>query len=654
MHSLLAKQLKRAIGDKAGSEPASFPPPWDRFLAMVEEAYVAFGVDRDIIERSMQLASEELEERNHQLLLKNQELLKVEQDLRKSHEDLERRVTERTAAMRAMVEQAKAASRAKSEFLANMSHEIRTPMSAILGYADMLLDNGEFLGEQMEWIQTIRHQGEHLLTILNDILDLSKIEANKLQIEVISCSPCQIVNEAVSLMRVRAREKNLHCEINYLGPIPQTIKSDPTRLRQILLNLIGNSVKFTETGGVQVAVSMDTESPVDPRLRIDVIDSGIGMSATQIESLFQPFAQGDSSTTRKFGGTGLGLSICKRLAQMLGGDIRVNSRPGFGSRFIVTVGVGDLQGVTMTVNPQEATRQSQFTTNRAEENASESGEKLPKGLQMKGRILLAEDGIHNQRVICYFLESAGLEVVVADNGRSACERALQAKNAGTPYDVILMDMQMPELDGYGATAMLRNEGYARPIIAVTAHAMAGDREKCIAAGCNDHLTKPVDRNHLLAIVSRYVAVGRDELTAVSADAKPTAEATLSAAESGSDNLSMDLEPIQAACIKFLPAFLADIPKQTERLMSAMREADIAQLQKVLHDLKGTCGLFGLRKISELAAQSEKQLIETATIDSTSADIENISRMLREAASIDPARFPVRGNGASPSNSPAKA
>jgi signal transduction histidine kinase/DNA-binding NarL/FixJ family response regulator len=653
MHSLLAKQLKRAIGDKAGGEAASFPPPWDRFLSMVEEAYVAFGVDRDIVERSMQLASEELEERNRQLLLKNQELLKVEQDLRKSHEDLERRVMERTAAMRAMVDQAKAASRAKSEFLANMSHEIRTPMSAILGYADILLDNGEFTGEQMEWIQTIRHQGEHLLTILNDILDLSKIEANKLQIEVISCSPCQIVNEAVSLMRVRAREKNLHCEINYLGPIPQTIKSDPTRLRQILLNLIGNSVKFTETGGVQVAVSMDTESPTDPRLRIDVIDSGIGMSAPQIEGLFQPFAQGDSSTTRKFGGTGLGLSICKRLAQMLGGDIRVNSRPGFGSRFIVTVGVGDLQGVLMTVNPQEATPQSQFATGRAEENASASAGKSSVGSRMKGRILLAEDGIHNQRVICYFLESAGLEVVVADNGRLACERALEAKNAGTPYDVILMDMQMPELDGYGATAMLRNEGYARPIIAVTAHAMAGDREKCISAGCNDHLTKPVDRNHLLAIVSRYVAVGRDEPTVASDDAK-RAEETKPASVAPGGNLLMDLEPIQSACIKFLPAFLADIPKQTEKLISAMREADIAQLRKLLHDLKGTCGLFGLKKISELAARSEKQLIETAAIDSATADIENISRMLREAASIDPARFPVRGSEAPASDSPAKA
>jgi signal transduction histidine kinase/DNA-binding response OmpR family regulator len=654
MHSLLAKQLKRAIGDTAGGEAASFPPPWDRFLAMVDEAYVAFGVDRDIVERSMQLASEELEERNRQLLLKNQELLKVEQDLRKSHEDLERRVMERTAAMRAMVDQAKAASRAKSEFLANMSHEIRTPMSAILGYADMLLDNGEFKGDQREWIQTIRHQGEHLLTILNDILDLSKIEANKLQIEVLSCSPFQIVNEAVSLMRVRAREKNLQCEINYLGPIPQTIKSDPTRLRQILLNLIGNSVKFTETGGVQVAVSMDTESAAEPRLRIDVIDSGIGMSAPQIEGLFQPFAQGDSSTTRKFGGTGLGLSICKRLAQMLGGDIRVNSRPGFGSRFIVTVGVGDLEGVPMAVNSQEATRQSQLTTSGAEENEFTSGAKQLTGSRLKGRILLAEDGVHNQRVISYFLESAGLEVVVADNGRIACERALLAKNAGTPYDVILMDMQMPELDGYGATAMLRNEGYSRPIIAVTAHAMAGDREKCIAAGCNDHLTKPVDRNHLLAIVSRYVAVGRSESSGTNVDTAPATETAPPTAASGTVAASLDIEPIQAACIKFLPAFLADIPKQTEKLMSAVREADIAQLRKVLHDLKGTCGLFGLRKISELAAQSEKQLIESAKIDSTATDIENISRMLREAASMDPARFPVRGSGAAPSNSPAKA
>jgi signal transduction histidine kinase/DNA-binding NarL/FixJ family response regulator len=651
MHPLLAKQLKRAGCDGAGNEPTSFPPPWDRFLAMVDEAYVAFGVDRDIVERSMQLASEELEERNRQLLLKNQELLKVEHDLRKSHEDLEKRVTERTAAMRAMVEQAKAASRAKSEFLANMSHEIRTPMSAILGYADILLDNGQFTRDQMEWIQTIRHQGEHLLTILNDILDLSKIEANKLQIEVIPCSPCQIVNEAVSLMRVRAREKNLHCEINYLGPIPQTIKSDPTRLRQILLNLIGNSVKFTETGGVQVAVSMDTESPAEPRLRIDVIDSGIGMTGPQVEGLFQPFAQGDSSTTRRFGGTGLGLSICKRLAQMLGGDIRVNSRPGFGSRFIVTVGVGDLQGVTMSVSPEEAIGQSDSNAGHEAKDKTPAGAKSSEESKLKGRILLAEDGIHNQRVICYFLESAGLEVVVAENGRSACEQAFKAKNAGKPFDVILMDMQMPELDGYGATAMLRNEGYARPIIAVTAHAMAGDREKCIAAGCNDHLTKPVDRNHLLALVSRYISVGRGESPVASNEVSHAAEAAQPLPSDSSD-LMMDLEPIQSACIKFLPAFLADIPKQTEKLMGALRDADIGQLRKTLHDLKGTCGLFGLRKISELAAQSEKQLIETAAIEQAAADIENISQMLRQAASIDPARFPVRGSSPA-SKSPAK-
>jgi signal transduction histidine kinase/DNA-binding response OmpR family regulator len=654
MHPLLSKQLKRVAGEAAGKEPASFPPPWDQFLALVDEAYVAFGVDRDIVERSMQLASEELEQRNRQLLLKNQELLKVEQDLRKSHEELEKRVTERTAAMRAMMEQAKAASRAKSEFLANMSHEIRTPMSAILGYADMLMDKGPFTSEQMEWVQTIRRQGEHLLTILNDILDLSKIEANKLQIELIPCNPCQIVNEAVSLMRVRAREKNLQCEINYLGPIPQTIKSDPTRLRQILLNLIGNAVKFTETGGIQVAVSVDTESPAEPRLRIDVIDSGIGMTAPQLEGLFQPFAQGDSSTTRRFGGTGLGLSICKRLAQMLGGDIRVQSRPGFGSRFIVTVEVGDLQGVSMGVDLQEATGQSRFAAAHAAENRSPSDAGSSKELPLKGRILLAEDGLHNQQVICYFLESAGLKVEVANNGRSACEQALQARGAGEPFDAILIDMQMPELDGYGATAKLRNEGYAGPIIALTAHAMAGDREKCIAAGCNDHLTKPIDRELLLAVVSRYVSTGRDQSPVAGVDGKPAATAAPPPATSGSKSPPMALEPIQAACIKFLPAFLAHIPKQTEKLMSAVREDDIVQLRRLLHDLKGTCGLFGLREISEKAAQSEKQLIETAAIESTAREIENISRMLRQAASIDPARFPVRGNAAPPRKPPATA
>ncbi|HEX4056046.1 MAG TPA: ATP-binding protein [Tepidisphaeraceae bacterium] len=641
MHSLLVKQLKQVLGEADFKDSAPLPAPWDHFVALVEKAYADFDTDREIVESSMRSASLELETRNRELSLKNQELQSAEQDLRKSHDDLEKRVEQRTAEMRAIVEQTKIASRTKSEFLANMSHEIRTPMAAILGYADMLLDKGQFNSEQLEYIQTIRRQGEHLLTILNDILDLSKIEANKIQIERLACSPCQIVNESVSLMRVRAREKNLQCEVSYLGPIPKTIRTDPTRLRQILLNLIGNAVKFTQSGGIQITVSLETESPAGPRLRIDVIDSGIGMKPAQIESLFQPFAQGDSSTTRRFGGTGLGLSICKRLAEMLGGDIQVQSRPGCGSRFIVTVSVGDLQGVEMVVNPREAIGQPSNPDAQTTDQPS-------KGSKLRGRILLAEDGIHNQRVICYFLEEAGLEVVVAENGQVACERAMKAKATGTPFDVILMDMQMPELDGYGATALLRNEGYSEPIIAVTANAMAGDREKCLAAGCNEHLTKPIDRRQLLALLGHYLAARQDDQPAPTADTAPAS----APAAACSDGL-IQLEPIQSACVKFLPAFLADIPKQTEKLMSAMRDADIAKLQKLLHDLKGTAGLFGLRQVSELAARSEKQLKASAAIDSAATDIETIAQMLRQASQIDPARFPVQGNVSPSSKSPSQ-
>ncbi len=370
----------------------------------------------------------------------------------------------------------------------------------------------------------------------------------------------------------------------------------------------------------------------------------MGIKPAQLENMFQPFAQGDNSTTRRFGGTGLGLSICKRLAQMLGGDIQVQSRPRCGSRFIVTISVGDLKGVAMIVNPHEAIGQPDASDARTSDPTS-------RGAKLRGRVLLAEDGIHNQRVICYFLEEAGLEVAVADNGHVACERALQAKAAAAPFNVILMDMQMPELDGYGATALLRNEGYTEPIIAVTANAMTGDREKCLAAGCNEHLTKPVDRRQLLALLGRYLSVRQDDhpAAATAVTAPPSELPTAVAFNDG----PIQLEPIQTACVKFLPAFLADIPKQTENLISAMREADIAKLQKLLHDLKGTAGLFGLRQVSELAARSEKQLKASAAIDSTAADIETIAQMLHRAAQIDPARFPVSGDASASSKSPSQ-
>jgi signal transduction histidine kinase/CheY-like chemotaxis protein/HPt (histidine-containing phosphotransfer) domain-containing protein len=647
MHGLLARQLSRVLGEEAAEQEISFPLPRgnDKLLTLVSDAYEAFDTDRVLLERSLQLTSEELESRNQQLVTRNEQLQKADNQLRKSNEELEKRVVERTEALRNMMEQAKSANRAKSEFLANMSHEIRTPMGAILGYADMLLDTGRFVGEQLEWMHLIRRQGEHLLTILNDILDLSKIEADKLQVERIACDPCRIVNEAISLMRVRAREKNLGCEVTYVGPMPETIQTDPTRLRQILMNLIGNAVKFTESGGVQVCVSLELEPTGPSRLRIEVADSGIGMTAEQMEQLFKPFAQGDGSTTRRFGGTGLGLSICKRLAQMLDGSIMVQSRPKCGSRFMLTVGVGNLDGVPLRPIPRESVGDTSLSASVEAKPNSQGDSQDAKNLRLEGSVLLAEDGIHNQRVIRYFLEAAGLTVTIAENGRIACEAALMAKAAGTPFDLILMDMQMPELDGYSAAELLREKGYSGPIIAVTAHAMVGDREKCLAAGCNEHLTKPVDRNLLLAEVGKHTRAGQNGST-FGPDETETGAASCQAASRllsppASDPQSpTPIGPIEAQCVEFLPDFLASLPAQAEELMSAVREDDLEQLRKLLHGLKGTVGLFGLREISEMVARAEREMQEPTAVETAAASAAAIAQYLRDASRLDPGRFPV--------------
>jgi PAS domain S-box-containing protein len=397
---------------------------------------------------------------------------------------------------------AEAANRAKSEFLANMSHEIRTPMTAILGYSEIVLGNVSD-PQNIEGLQTIQRNGKYLLGIINDILDISKIESGKLQIEHIECSPCQILSDVASLMRVRASAKGLPLVIEYDGPIPKTIQSDPTRLRQILINVVGNAIKFTEVGKVRVVARLlDVESDED-KMQFEVIDTGIGMTEQQIGRLFRPFVQADTSTTRKFGGTGLGLMISKRLAEKLGGDVQVDSVAGEGSTFSVTVSAGPLGDVKMIAGPTET-----------EASAELMGEQFVKptraSTRLDGRILLAEDGPDNQRLISFVLSKAGAEVEVAENGQIALDRALAALDEGSPFDVILMDMQMPVLDGYAATSKLREAGYDRPIIALTAHAMSSDREKCIRAGCDDYMTKPIDREKLIAIVDQYASGLRSE------------------------------------------------------------------------------------------------------------------------------------------------
>ncbi|MBL4885566.1 MAG: response regulator, partial [Planctomycetaceae bacterium] len=395
-----------------------------------------------------------------------------------------RKVLEYAQRLKKSMQNAEVANQSKSEFLANMSHEIRTPMTAILGFADILLDNVKE-PEDIEAARTIKENGDYLLNLINDVLDLSKIEVGKFELEQLECSPHRIIADVASLMRVRAKAKGLPLNVQFEGPIPKTIQSDPTRLRQILINVVGNAIKFTETGSVEIVTRLLNNTDEEPALQFDVTDTGIGIADDKISKIFKSFTQADGSTTRKFGGTGLGLSISKRLVELLGGKLSVSSAVGQGSTFSVTVSTGSLDNVQLI--------------HVAGESVSES-EDAPLS---NCRILLAEDCPDNQRLIGFVLKKAGAEVTLADNGQIGLEFATTAKSENRPSDVILMDMQMPVLDGYSATRRLRDEGYTLPIIALTAHAMSSDCQKSIDAGCDDYTTKPIDRKKLINLVASY-------------------------------------------------------------------------------------------------------------------------------------------------------
>jgi signal transduction histidine kinase/DNA-binding response OmpR family regulator len=389
--------------------------------------------------------------------------------------------------IRGAKESAEAANVAKSQFLANMSHEIRTPLTAILGFAENLLEPAQSDHDRRAAVKTILRNGEHLLEIINGILDLSKIEAGRLEVEWLPVSPVQLAADVVSIMRVRADAKNLPLQLKFEGPVPETIQSDPTRLRQILLNLVGNAIKFTTTGHVELTVGLIDNGTGGPHLAFRITDTGIGLTAEQCSRLFQPFTQADGSTTRKFGGTGLGLAISRPLARLLGGDVALSSVPGLGSVFTVTVDPGPLESVRLLDEPSEALA--------AEPEVAVADLTL---VRVAARILLAEDSPDNQLLISNFLRKLGAFVEIASDGRQAVDRALSAEAEGAPFGLVLMDMQMPELDGYEATRELRRAGYAVPIIALTANAMGGDQQRCLEAGCSDYASKPIDRRRLIA------------------------------------------------------------------------------------------------------------------------------------------------------------
>jgi signal transduction histidine kinase/AmiR/NasT family two-component response regulator len=386
------------------------------------------------------------------------------------------------------------ANRIKSEFLANMSHEIRTPMTAILGHAELLLEEGDIQRappHRIQSLHTIQRNGEHLLSIINDILDLSKIESGKLEVAAVAVAPHQLISDVVASMQMRASAKRLSLQIDWQSPLPATIQTDPVRLRQILVNLIGNATKFTDSGGIVLRVEINDKSRPSPLLEIAVQDTGIGISGEQMPRLFQSFSQADSSTSRRYGGTGLGLLISKRLAMSLGGDIVADSQVGRGSTFLLSVATGPLEGIPRIDAPAMTVAEVPAKPQLAN----------PEAL-LGCRILLAEDCADNRRMIAHILSKAGAEVSCVENGREAIERLTDGSLAGQlvqppPCDVVLMDMQMPEIDGYRAARLLREKGCTLPIVALTAHAMTGEREKCLAAGCSDYATKPIQRAKLI-------------------------------------------------------------------------------------------------------------------------------------------------------------
>ncbi len=388
--------------------------------------------------------------------------------------------------------EANPAENTNGDILATMSHEIRTPLTAILGYTDVLIDEN-WGPEASDSLEVIRRNGTHLLAILNDILDLSKIDAGMMSAERIECSPQEILTDVVSLLQQQATGKGISFEVQQVGPLPNLIQTDPTRLRQILVNLVSNAIKFTEKGGVRLVAKMDDDGDKsESHIRFEVIDTGIGLTPEQQTKLFNSFEQADKSIASRFGRTSLGLVISERLTEILGGNLTIESVSGEGSTFAVTIETGALDNVSWIL-------ESSGTGYPENETTSIS----PIAVRLKGKILVVEDAPDCQRLISRVLSDAGAQVTLADNGQMGVELALAARAENNPFDLIFMDVQMPVLDGFGALRKLREEECETPVAALTAYSMAQAQQECLEGGFDDYTSKPIDRETFLLLAAKY-------------------------------------------------------------------------------------------------------------------------------------------------------
>ncbi|MCC2633552.1 MAG: arcB 7 [Ramlibacter sp.] len=483
--------------------------------------------------------------------------------------------------LRSAKDEAEAANRAKSEFLANMSHEIRTPMNAILGFTELLRRGfGKSERESSRYLDTIHQSGKHLLGLINDILDLSKVEAGQLTVEKIACAPHAVIQGALSELGIKAQEKGIRLSMRLLTPVPERVQSDPARLRQVVLNLLSNAVKFTDKGGVEVVLACSGTA-----YTVEVNDTGIGMEPSNVESMFDPFTQADASITRRFGGTGLGLAISRRLARALGGDLVGTSQPGVGTTMIFTFATGPLDGVRMLDAGQLAAPQAVETSLRR------TRWRIP-----PARVLVVDDGAENRELLSLVLAENGLWVEEAADGQQALD-----KLAAGSFDLVLMDMQMPVMDGYAATQALRRRGDKVPVVALTAHAMKGYEEDVLQAGCTAYLTKPVDIDILLQQVALLLGGTVEETRP--ADLMPSVFSDLRD-EAPAEGPIRSRFASNAKLVPIVRKFAARLDEQLEQARNALRGGDLAEVERLAHWLAGAAGTVGYDAFTAPARELE--------------------------------------------------
>ena len=500
--------------------------------------------------------------------------------------------------------EAERANQAKSEFLANMSHEIRTPMNSILGFTELLRRSRRPQGgDWRRHLNSIHSSGKQLLELINGILDLSKVEAGKLEVERIEFEPHRVVAEVVQAMMVQASDKSLSLSLKAQGALPRYVHSDPARLRQIVTNLIGNAIKFTSQGGVDVVLRAN-QSSSDPYYEIAISDSGIGMPREKLDTIFAAFTQADASVTRQFGGTGLGLAISKQFAVALGGDIRVSSEVGVGSVFTVAIDPGPLADVEQ-LDPALFEDLDQWADPR---------EPAPKGTAagsngLRGlRILVADDSEQNRELLKIVLGDEGATISEAANGEIALEYVREQE-----FDLVLLDIQMPVMDGFTALAKMREAGVAIPVVALTAHAMDGFADQLTQAGFTNYATKPIDFDALIELIQSVLPVDRLAQTATAANAHDVGARTEVTFEPSDGLEGTATSPIfstlpthQERFRKIVAVFIEQLETPLAQMRTALEEGDAAALAEAAHFLKGAGGTVGFDVFTEPASELESR------------------------------------------------